>query len=123
MSYPHITTPQPSARELALRGDVDARSEIQRRIRLIQQKMLDACEQNVEKLVHQQETSRLARADERRQFANLLHASQVCAKPICRRRRSCQGDPLTCLRVLLPVLGLERAAEHLLARCKRPRRR
>jgi len=122
MSYPHLTTPAPTAAELARRADDDARLHIQQRARHIQCKIVDACEGYVDQLTQAQATRKLALADARRQYANALHASAVCEKAACRRRRSCQGEPADCLRVLLPALGLDKAVAYLIAQRQRPKR-
>ena len=123
MSYPNITTPAPSASELARRADNDIRRRIHRRATALQMNVLDAFEHILNQLAHEQEQSALAVADERRQFANMLHASEFCTHRRCRRTRSCQGEPADCLRVLLPAIGLDKAVAHLVARRQRPRRK
>ena len=123
MSYPNITTPAPSASELARRAEDDVRRHIQQRTRQVQLRLVDVCERIVDQLTQAQERHALARADERRQFANMLHAAEVCSRPRCRRTRSCQGEPADCLRVLLPAIGLDKAVAHLVARRKRPQRK
>ena len=121
MSYPHLTTPVPTAHELAKQADDDARLHIQQRARHIQRKIVDACENYVDQLTQSQSSRALAVADARRQYANMLHACEVCEKAACRRTHSCQGEPADCLRVLLPAIGLDKAA-HLIAQRRRPNR-
>ncbi len=123
MSYPNITTSAPSASELARRADNDARLQVRQRARQIQLKLVGAFERIVDQLTQEQERHALARADERRQFANMLHASEFCTHRRCRRTHSCQGEPADCLRVLLPAIGLDKAVAHLVARRQRPRRK
>ena len=122
MSYPHIATPTPSASELARRADNDVRRHIQQRVRQIQSKIVDAYEHLVDQLTQSQSGSALGATDARRQYANMLHASEVCEKAACRRTHSCQGEPIDCLRVLLPAIGLDKAAAHLIAPRQRPKR-
>lgn len=112
-----------NAKELARRADADMRLQIQQRIRATQLKLVEACERNVDEITSRQEARALSVADERRQYANALHASKVCARPRCRRTQSCQGDPADCLRVVLPAIGLDKALAHLIERQKRPKRR
>ena len=123
MSYPNITTPAPSASELARRAEDDVHRHIQQRTRQVQLRLVDVCERIVDQLTQAQERHALARADQRRQYANMLHAAEVCSRPRCRRTRSCQGEPADCLRVLLPAIGLDKAVAHLVARRKRPQRK
>ena len=123
MSYTHITTPTPSASELARRADDDARRHVQQRTRQVQLTIVDACERIVDQLTQAQKRRALARADERRRYANMLHAPEVCSRPRCRRTQICQGEPADCLRVLLPAIGFDKAVAHLVARRKRPQRK
>jgi hypothetical protein len=123
MSYPNIATPAPSASELARRADDDMRQRIHQRATALHMNVLDAFEHILNQLAHGQEQGALAVADERRQFANMLHASEFCTHRRCRRTRSCQGEPAVCLRVLLPAIGFDKAAAHLVERRKRPKRK
>jgi len=123
MSYPNITTPTPSASELARRADNDTRRRIHQRATALQMNVLDVFEHILDQLAREQETRALSVADARRQYANMLHAAEVCSRPRCRRTRSCQGEPADCLRVLLPAIGLDKAVAHLVARRKRPQRK
>lgn len=110
MSYPNITTPAPSARELARRADNDAYQHIQRRAREVQLKVVDAFDRIMDQLAQEDAAAALSRADERRQFANMVCAHEVCARRACRRKHACLGEPRDCLRVVIPVLGIERFA-------------
>lgn len=121
MSYPHVTTPTPNANELDRRAVADTRQTNHRRAIEMQARMLDAFEHVLDGLAREQTTRALAVADERRQYANALHAAQFCAHAHCRGRRSCQGEPADCLRVLLPAIGLDKALAHLIERRKRPK--
>ena len=123
MSYPNITTPAPSASELARRADQDTRRRIHQRAIALQMNVLDAFEHILAQLAREQETRALSVADTRRQYANMPHAAEVCEKAFCRRTHSCQGEPADCLRVLLPAIGLDKAVAHLVARRKRPQRK
>ena len=123
MSYPNITTPAPSASELDRRAAADMRRRIHRRASALQLNVLDAFEHILAQIAQRQQTDALARADERRQYANMLHAADFCSRRRCRRMRSCQGEPADCLRVLLPAIGLDKAVAHLVARRKRPQRK
>jgi hypothetical protein len=48
-----------------------------------------------------------SRAIVRRQTANLLGLSKLCANVACRRARCCRGEPLDCLRTTLFLLPPE----------------
>jgi hypothetical protein len=48
-----------------------------------------------------------SRAIVRRQTANLLGLSKLCANAACRRARCCRGQPLDCLRTTLFLLPPE----------------
>ena len=122
MSYPNITTPAPSASELDRRAAADMRRRIHQRATALQMNVLDAFEHILAQVAREQETDALARADERRQYANMLHAAEVCSRRRCRRTHSCQGEPADCLRVLLPAIGLDKAVAPLVARRQRPKR-
>ncbi|MBI2716541.1 MAG: hypothetical protein HYX37_19165 [Rhizobiales bacterium] len=123
MSYPNITTPAPSASELARRADNDTRRRIHQRATALQLNVLDAYEHILAMIAQEQQTSALSVADTRRQYANMLHAAEVCEKAFCRRTRSCQGEPADCLRVLLPAIGLDKAVARLVERRKRSQRK
>lgn len=43
----------------------------------------------------------------RRRVANMLRASRFCARPACRRSHCCRGEPLHCLRAVMPLLPAE----------------
>ena len=121
MSYPDITTPAPSARELARRADDDACRHIRQRAREVQRKVVDAFDRILDQLAQKDAAAALSRADERRQFANMVRAHEVCARRACRRKHACLGEPRNCLRVVIPVLGIERFAP--LIERQRPRRK
>ena len=123
MSYPHFTTPAPDAKAAAPRANEDPRQRIERRVRELQVDLVEACARVIDRLGRNDEARSLAIADERRQFANMLHASKFCHRSACRRRQSCQGEPTQCLSVLLPALGLDRAAAALLPLKGRKRRK
>ena len=57
----------------------------------------------------------------RRQMANMLDIWQVCPRAGCRRSRSCQGEPLHCLRFGIPAVP-PAALEKFLSGRKRPSR-
>ena len=122
MSYPNITTPTPSANEIARRADAETQRQTRRRAIGMQGRILDAFDHILDELTHQQTTRALAAADERRQFVNMLCGWKVCDKAACRRRQSCQGEPADCLRVLLPAIGLDKAWAHLIERRQRPKK-
>ena len=123
MSYPHLTTPAPDAETAARRPADDTRRHLAQRIREVQLGIIDACARLVDQLARKDETSALALADQRRQFANMLHASAVCHRRACRRTQSCQGEPSQCLAVLLPAIGFDRPADLLAPRKKVQRER
>ena len=123
MSYPNVTTAAPSASELARRADNDTRRRIHQRATALQMNVLDAFEHILDQVAREQQASALALADARRQYANMLHAAEVCENARCRHTHSCQGEPADCLRVLLPAIGLDKAVAHLVARRQRPQRK
>ena len=59
----------------------------------------------------------------RRQMANILRLSHVCARNTCRRAGSCRGEPSECLRYGLPLLPPEVRAGLFKPRGHRSRRR
>jgi len=109
MSYPHVNSPQRTGT-----ADNDTRQRLHPRARIVQSKVLDGLERMLDTMAQQHQADALTLTDARRQYANMLHAATVCANVRCRRKRSCQGEPAHCLRVLLPTIGLDKAAAHLL---------
>jgi len=114
MAYPHPDTPAPPANAAPQRDGEDPRRRIARRMREVQFDLVEACARVIDQVGRPDPARALAIADQRRQFANMLHASKFCHRRACRRIRSCQGEPTRCLSVLLPALGLSRAAQALL---------
>ena len=114
MSYPNVDTPTPDAQPGVKRAAPPAsetpRQRIERRVREVQFDLVEACGRVVAQIGRPDEARALAVAHERRQFANMLRASEFCHRRACRRVHSCQGEPTQCLSVLLPALGLDRAA-------------
>lgn len=124
MSYPYVDTPTPA--DSAAPPDPPRESpqqRIERRVRDIQFDLIDACARIIDTVGRPNTPHMLAIADRRRQFANVLQAAKLCHHRTCRRVQSCQGEPTRCLSVLLPALGLDRAAEALMPRQARKRGR
>ena len=62
MSYPNITTPAPSASELARRADNDTRRRIHQRATAMQNKVLGGLEHILDQVARAQQASALALA-------------------------------------------------------------
>ncbi len=114
------TPPLSPAQAKRRKDEYDERMRIQARVRGAQHKIIDLCEYTLDRLAPKPEAA-LSRAAERRQLANMLHAHELCDKTACRRKHACLGQPTVCLRVLMPVLGVDRF-DRLIKQRKRRRR-
>jgi hypothetical protein len=100
------------------------KNELDERLRLMSNKILDAMESLTDRLTAPPEAASppLTLAAQRRQTANVLRLWRLCGKPACRRSRCCRGEPSECLGIALPLLPPE-TVESLVMRPKRVRRR
>jgi hypothetical protein len=91
----------------------DLRRQNRVRIQQLAGKTLDAFDRVLD-AINAPPDDKPSRAIVRRQTANLLGLSKLCANNTCRRARCCRGEPLDCLRTaffLLPpdmIEGLAR---------------
>lgn len=60
-------------------------------MRDIQFDLIDACSRIIATVGRPNKAHMLAIEEQRRQFANMLHASTFCHRRACRRVHSCQG--------------------------------
>ena len=117
MTKAQPTTPLSPAQMKIRKDENDERRHIRQRVHAAQHKLIDACEHVLDRLKPAPAAAR-SRQDERRQFANLLGLPKLCAKRACRRSRSCQSEPLDCLRIAFPLLAPDTLAG-LVARRKK----
>jgi hypothetical protein len=101
--------PKESPKELVrhrARAAKIAREQNRIRIQQLAGKVLDGFDR-VLNAVQAPPDNKPSRAVVRRQTANLLGLSKLCANIACRRARCCRGEPLDCLRTTLFLLPPE----------------
>ncbi len=79
-------------------------NEIQTRIRQTALKVVEVADKIVDQVLNPPTPPALPLTDTRRQIANILRVSQLCANAKCRRSGSCRGEPADCLRVIVPLM-------------------
>jgi hypothetical protein len=97
--------PRELARQRARAAKI-AREQNRIRIQQLAGKVLDGFDR-VLNAVQAPPDNKPSRAVVRRQTANLLGLSKLCANAACRRARCCRGQPLDCLRTALFLLPPE----------------
>ncbi len=98
--------------------DTQHRLRLQKKIRRTERKVVAALERIVDRLIPEPPPP-CSRTAERRQVANVIGASQFCARSACRRAHCCLGEPAQCLRLALPLLDAGRLAGLLPSRQRR----
>lgn len=116
---PAKEAPQELARHRA-RAARRAAEETRGRIRGLSHKMLEGIERILDRLADDRAMPAPPVAVARRQLANMLQLSRLCANRACRRTRCCRGEPLHCLQAIVPILPQE-ACDNLIR--KQPARR
>jgi hypothetical protein len=102
---PPKESPQERARHQA-RAAKMARDQNRIHIQQLAGKLLDGLDRVLDAIPTPPD-KKASRATVRRQTANLLGLSKLCANNTCRRARCCRGEPLDCLRTTLFLLPPE----------------
>ena len=102
---PPKESPQELVRQRARTAKI-AREQNRIHIQQLAGKMLDSLDRVLDAIPTPPD-KKASRAIVRRQTANLLGLSKLCANAACRRARCCRGEPLDCLRTALFLLPPE----------------
>jgi hypothetical protein len=102
---PPKESPQELARQHARAAKI-AREQNRIHIQQLAGKMLDSLDRALDAIPAPPD-DKPSRAVVRRQTANLLGLSKLCANAGCRRARCCRGQPLDCLRTVVFLLPPE----------------